>query len=267
MHDARTIAIETAERDALADLYAAAPPRVREALGLSARRLDDGLLIQALAVDQLDLNRLVGFGIAQLPRGETLDAALDALGASGLKEWGVAAVEGDAALQTLGEARGLAPRKRVWMKFTRAPTPAPVVDTQLAVREVQAANAEAFGVTAAAGFGMPPIIGGWLSALPGRPNWRCFAAFDGAAPVAAGAVYLAPRAAWFGFGATLPSYRGRRAQPAILAARIEAARLAGSPLLSTETGIPFEGEAAPSFNNIQRAGFAPAYRRANLQRL
>jgi GNAT superfamily N-acetyltransferase len=69
-----------------------------------------------------------------------------------------------------------------------------------------------------------------------------------------------------GLGATLAEHRGQGAQTALLAARIEAAREAGAGVLTTETGIPAPGEAGPSFHNIQRAGFAIAYRRANMQR-
>jgi hypothetical protein len=39
----------------------------------------------------------------------------------------------------------------------------------------------------------------------------------------------------------------------------------GATLISTETGIPHEGEAGPSFRNIQRAGFSVAYERPNLR--
>ena len=50
------------------------------------------------------------------------------------------------------------------------------------------------------------------------------------------------------------------------AARINAAIAGGCTLLTTETGIPHGGEPAPSYANIQRAGFAVAYPRPNLRR-
>ena len=44
----------------------------------------------------------------------------------------------------------------------------------------------------------------------------------------------------------------------------EIERAAGCTILSTETGIPREGEAGPSFKNILRAGFVIVYSRPNL---
>ena len=117
---------------------------------------------------------------------------------------------------------------------------------------------------AAGGVGLPPIVGQWLAPLVGRDGWRCFVAFDGQDAVAAAALYLSVKAAWFDIGATLPSHRRRGAQSALLAARIRAAAAeADCAHLATETGIPHAGEAGPSFKSIQTAGFCIVYRRLN----
>jgi GNAT superfamily N-acetyltransferase len=113
---------------------------------------------------------------------------------------------------------------------------------------------------------MPPVVGDWLAALPGRPRWLCFVGFDGDAPAAAGALFIDGACAWLGIGATVGSHRKRGAQSALLAARINVAIASGCTLLTTETGIPDGGEPAPSYANIQRAGFAVAYPRPNLRR-
>jgi hypothetical protein len=91
--------------------------------------------------------------------------------------------------------------------------------------------------------------------------------FDGGTPAAAGALFIDGGCAWLGIGATVGSHRKRGAQSALLAARIDAAIASGCALLTTETGIPQPGEPAPSYANIQRAGFAVAYPRPNLQRV
>jgi hypothetical protein len=48
-----------------------------------------------------------------------------------------------------------------------------------------------------------------------------------------------------------------------LAARIDRARELGLRLLATESGAPLDGEPGPSYRNILRAGFEPAYIRPN----
>lgn len=67
-----------------------------------------------------------------------------------------------------------------------------------------------------------------------------------------------------GFGATRPQYRGRGAQGAILAARIERARELGLRRLATETGAPRDDGTGPSYRNILRAGFREIEVRPNL---
>jgi hypothetical protein len=79
-------------------------------------------------------------------------------------------------------------------------------------------------------------------------------------------VFIDSACAWLGIGATVGSHRKRGAQSALLAARINAAIAGGCTVLTTETGIPHGGEPAPSYANIQRAGFAVAYPRPNLRR-
>jgi GNAT superfamily N-acetyltransferase len=68
---------------------------------------------------------------------------------------------------------------------------------------------------------------------------------------------------WLGLGATLPEYRGRGAQSAILAARIEHARRLGCATVVTETGELADDRPSSSYRNIVRAGFREAGVRRN----
>ena len=258
--------IEAIERDAWLDIYAAAPPPLRSALGIMQRRVDDGALLICRAIDHLQFNRLGYLGITAPARAEAVDAALADFDAAGVKNWIIHVTPGADALNAVCAARGLTPHPRTWAKFMRDNRAAPTVATSLTVREVDAAGGRAFGATAAQGFGMPPAVGDWLAALAGRPRWRCFVGFDGDTPAAAGALFIDGGCAWLGIGATVGSHRKQGAQSAILAARINAAVASGCTLLTTETGIPQPGEPAPSYANIQRAGFAVAYPRPNLGR-
>ncbi len=54
----------------------------------------------------------------------------------------------------------------------------------------------------------------------GRAGWRHYLAFDGDRAVAIGALFVDGEAGWLGGGATLPAYRGRGAQGALIARRI-----------------------------------------------
>ncbi|MES1201806.1 MAG: GNAT family N-acetyltransferase [Pseudomonadota bacterium] len=258
--------IERVERDAWADIYEAAPEHVRADLGLQARRIGESLLLICAGIDNLQFNRLIGLGVFTLARGEEVDEAIAAFDAAGVGDWVIHFADGAEGVELACGSRDLSPHPRAWAKFARDASPAAEVGTVLQIREVGRDEADRFGETVAEGFGLPQIMGDWLSALPGRDKWKCFVAFDGEAPVGAGALFIDGANAWLGMGATLAAHRGRGAQPAILAARIEAARASGCQILSTETGIPGSGEAGPSYKNIHRAGFLIAYPRPNLRR-
>jgi GNAT superfamily N-acetyltransferase len=161
------------------------------------------------------------------------------------------------------EGRGFT-RDYGWMRFTRGVGPRQA-RSDLTVRQVGPDRAEDFAAVVIGGFGMP----GWTSPLAanvvGRPGWSCYIAYDGDAPAGAGALFLHGEIGWLGLGATLPSFRGRGAQSAILAARIEEARRRRCRAVTTETGELEEGRASGSYRNILRAGFREAGVRKNYQ--
>lgn len=123
-----------------------------------------------------------------------------------------------------------------------------------------------FADTAVRGYGIPTFFREWLTLLPGRESWHCFVALDGETPAGAGALFTAGEVGWLGIAGTLPEHRGKGAQSALLAARIEAAAAAGCKVVTTETGAPRDGQPGASYRNIVRAGFEPRYVRANYLR-
>lgn len=258
--------IETAEHEAWREIDRAAPPEIRAALGIACISIGDGAAFAASKIDHIQFNRLAGLGVTREIAAEELDEGIAIFERLGLANWIVHVPPQSHNLAALCAARGFVPHSRSWAKFARDAGPPAMIDTDLQIREIDAEYGDAFGATASSGFGMPPIVGKWLAAIPGRPNWHCFLAFDGDTPAAAGALYICERTGWLGIGATLENYRGRKAQQAILAARIAKGIERGCELFTTETGIPHAGEAGPSFKNIQRAGLQIAYERQNLKR-
>ena len=110
---------------------------------------------------------------------------------------------------------------------------------------------------------MPPMLRPWLEALAGRPGWRLYLASDGDTPAAGAALYCRDGTAWLGVAATLPAYRGRGAQGALMARRIADAAAAGCRHIATETGEPVADEPNSSYDNMLRLGFRAIYSRAN----
>jgi GNAT superfamily N-acetyltransferase len=253
-------AAELGELAAFADLYRAAPA------GVGARVEELGgavcLGLPAIPVSAM-FNRALGLGLAQPATGEGLGEIAGFFRELGT-EW-CATLAPQAEPPELGarlEALGLSPGY-AWAKFRRRADSSPESHTALRVERVDGTGADAFAEIFVRGYGVPELFRDWLVRLPARAGWHCFAAFDGDAPVATGAVFVTGGVGWFGLAATLPEHRGRGAQSAILAARIRAAAEAGCTEVVTETGELLEGKPSSSYRNILRAGFELDYVRAN----
>jgi hypothetical protein len=214
----------------------------------------------------IQFNHAHALGLGE-PLGEAaLDAVIVALRSNASSAWAVQVPDTPEFAEARERIEAMDLRgSGGWAKFWRAPVPPKRVVCAFDIREVSGDGAVDFGRVVHEGFGAPPPFAGWAGAIVGRPRWRAYVAYDGDKPVAAGALYLRNGLGWLGLGATLPAYRGRGAQNAILARRIGDAVAAGVLGLVTETGRPPPGEEAkhPSYRNIRRAGFEDVYLRLN----
>ena len=215
---------------------------MREAGGAIAVRVD--------SMPGRELNRIIGlYDVAYL---DQLAATYE-----GLPYW--VSLDPEAGLDRELTARGFVP-DGAWQKFERG-VERMQAQTDLEVSEAR--SRDHFAHVTRATWGLPPDAARWLAAPAAHPDWHCFVAYDGDEPVAGGLLYAQGDVGWLGVTSTLVEHRGRGAQGAILAARIDRARELGVCLLVTETGAPEEGEPGPSYRNILRAGFDPAYVRPN----
>jgi len=238
-------AAERAELEAVRDWAAASPGGP-----VSWAESGGAVALRSTAFPVRELNRIVGLYDP---------AALDELAPAyeGASFW--VALDPEAGLDDELRTRGFAP-DYAWQKFERARD---AVEAHTDLRVVDAESPAHFGTVFAEGYGLPPALGDFAAKVVGRTRWHCFVAYDGAEPVAAGALYESGDSGWLGGAATLPSHRGRGAQGAILAARVERARDRGLRVLVTETGVPPDGQPGASYRNIVRSGFRPTYVRPN----
>ena len=258
--------VERGEAAANLDLFRAAPAGVAELLGLEAFSIGDGLALMAREIDDAQFSRVFGLGVEAPIRPEHLDQVARSfrpLGHSTSRLQLAPVAEQRLGVPEALAARGMARAPGGWTKRAR-PTAEPLTaPTDLVIVEAQDAPGR-FGVTACAGFGVPGFIAPWFEALVGRPDWRTYLAIDGETTVGTAALYLAEACGWLGACAVLPQARGRGAQGALMARRIEAAQAAGKAWAITETGAPPPGEApGPSYRNMDRHGFAEIHLRAN----
>ncbi|MFC0329694.1 GNAT family N-acetyltransferase [Paenibacillus sepulcri] len=109
--------------------------------------------------------------------------------------------------------------------------------------------------------GIPAIAANNL-VLDQRPGWRFFLGFVDEQPAAAGVMHMEDDVASFTFAATLPEYRSRGLQLALLKQRLrEAARS------SCRLAVGQAAYLSPSHRNMERLGMKLAYTRVAMTRL
>ncbi|MEJ0003693.1 MAG: GNAT family N-acetyltransferase [Pararobbsia sp.] len=256
-------AIERIEMEAWADYYAAAPAAFAREVGLSATRVNDFALFAMKNSSITLFNRSLGMGVARAVDKAALDEATTWLRNHCGPAWAVPLAAGalPAELPAWLAEKGLTLATPGIAKFWRLATrPAEGARCPYDIRLVAPAQAADFGITAQQGFEMEEGFDTWLAALCGRPRWRTYVAYDGATPAGVGAMFVKDGLAWFGMGATLPAYRGRGVQSALLARRIGEAVALGATMMSIDTSHAGLGEPPnASHRNVIRAGFSLAY--------
>lgn len=249
---------EFGELAAFRDLYAAAPG--------DAHTADVGgavcFAVPALPSSAM-FNRVLGLGVERPTTERDLDEIAAFFGEAGV-DYGIALhpLARPRELRVWLEQRGFH-SGYAWAKFERGLDAPAEVDTDLRVEEIGSERAADFADVFVRAYGTPELFRDWAAALPGRDGWHCFVAYDGETPAATGAVFAHGNVGWFGMAGTLPEFRRRGAQNAILAARVRAAAEAGAKALVTETGERVEGRPSNSYRNLERAGFEFRYVRPN----
>jgi hypothetical protein len=152
---------------------------------------------------------------------------------------------------------------RGWMKFRRGAGEAGAIKTDLEIRRIGPDYAAVFAAIVADAFDFGVDFRPAIAALANDDNWHLYMGFDGHVPACTGALYIKNGRAYLDFGATLPNFRRRGGQTAVLNTRIGAALEAGCTSIVTMTGEAVPGDEQHSYRNILRAGFEEAYLREN----
>lgn len=260
-------AAEMAEVAYMRAMYDAASASTRAGLGLARRSVGGGEVF-VMANDPTGgfWNRTIGLGIDRPISADIVDDVVTFARAAGapLQCVQVAPDADPRDWEALLEAAGLVPSAS-WVKFAAPGGTTVEASTDLRVERLGAQQAESFGRVMAEGFGMPSdsLLPTWFSECVGRPGYTAYGAFDGADMVAAAALCVDDEYASLCGAATLPSARGRGAQSALMAIRLEDADAAGVRWIGTETGAETPEDPNPSLHNMRRLGLTELYERRN----
>jgi GNAT superfamily N-acetyltransferase len=257
--------LELTEAEAMFQVQAAAPAHVRALLGMDATRIG-GAVVTAMREDPTRYwSKVIGLGFEQPITtgliGEVCDfyRSRDTFFATFQPAPGVLPPDWADICAAYGITAGSS-----WVKLAHSLTGIRPAETDLRIERVGAEHAAEWGSLLVRGFGMPEEgLASMSAGIVTHPGFVPYAAWDGDRMVAVGDYFVHGDAAE-GFGAaTLPEYRGRGAQSAILARALGDAAAAGCRYFVAETGSEAPGEHNPSLHNMLRAGFQVCYERRN----
>lgn len=256
--------LEQIEVAAWSDFCRAATSEAVAACGIGLAEDDSVSASTASKIDVLAFNRVVGLGMTQPASEEQLDELISFYRRQNVKRFFVqacpTAAPGD--ISSWLEARGLSHYNN-WVKLWRGVESCPPVESDLRVRRIGRNHAASFARILVTSFDWPRPLESWVAEMVGRPGWRHYMAFDRDAPAATAALFVDGENGWIDFASTLPEYRGRGAQGALVEQRIRDAAELGCKRLVVETAEEKPGHSAPSYRNMKRYGFQTAYIRPN----
>ncbi|CAM2157212.1 putative N-acetyltransferase domain-containing protein [Pararobbsia alpina] len=258
---------EQVEMEAWLDLFAAAPEEFATRAGLKFDFSGEYALFAVRSSPYTLFNRALGMGVSSTVNESSVDHAIAWLDQFGGSVWSVPVPRGmsEHDLNRWLPAKGLAKSEASIARFHFESAQPDVLECPYEVRVVGADKRADFGETLRNAFGMDEGFDTWFGSLPGRPRWTTYVAYDGEAPAATGALFVRGDLAWMGCGATLPEYRGKGAQSALLARRVADAMNLGATRITIETGFDAKQSPNQSHRNVLRAGFDLSYIRHEYQ--
>jgi ribosomal protein S18 acetylase RimI-like enzyme len=241
---------------------------VRGELAISGRRFGRGIAL-SIANDPSDFwSKAQGFGFDRPVTDELIGEVVDFYRAAGTRVANIhlAPEVIPAGWDAICAKYGIEQHGTL-LKAARENSPAEPVETSLRIDAIDAADTDALRAWAdvqVEAFQMPDpddLLAKMLAAVATGSRFTPYAAWDGDRVVATAALYAEGEAGQLVSAATLPEYRGRGAQSALIARRVEDGLAAGVRWFSVEVSKPAEGEQNPSLDNLERGGFKVLYER------
>ena len=226
----------------------------------SVKRIGKATILASGAADIVAVNRAIGFGFERPLDAEQLSEIRRFYREHGKTRWFLEcspdATIDQAAVSAAGGVMGHSLIKLVADLEDLVAPPPPPIDIVLATRS----DARCFMDLVGSQLGVPELLRPGIASTIGEPGWYFHFAIADGQPVAGAAMCVEGDGAWLGLAGTLPEYRNRGAQSALLLRRMQDAKSAGAHWLSAEN-FPEDGESNPSLRNMTRLGLQELYRR------
>lgn len=251
---------EAIEVQAFLNLFHLAPKAMVDHDQLAFAPIGDGCVVSLPFAPAIGLNRVLGVTDVQ-----DLDRALTWFaGRGGARHLQINRSQATAEVLQWISDRGLRQLDGSWTKLSRQAHASPMPWTSpVKIRVAGKSEISLFGELMCLGFGFPQKLAPLWSSLVGKQGWSCHIAYWDDIPVGTAAMYVADGYAWLGGGTTLPEYRGRGVQGALICDRLNVGAQLGVGVFAVETAEPAPGKNRTSYDNLLRRGFEPLYTREN----
>lgn len=256
---------EASEAEAMFLMLAGVAEPQRTILGTAAVRFAGGVVL-SMAHDPVNYwSKALGFGVESPIDNDLVQRIIDTFAESGVDSATIQIAPQLLPMEwtEICAAHGIEAEGQ-WIKLAGAPDSVGSDRSDLRVGRVAPADIPDWSNVIFAGFGMPTDhLPALLVGAAESTQMQPFAVWDGDTMVAGASLVTHGDIGHLAGAATLPAFRGRGAQSALIAARIRAARYSGIRRLYAETGKPEQPGSNSSLNNMIRAGLQPLYERTN----
>ncbi len=257
--------VETSEARWFEIIYGGFSPAIMADYGAEWQKVGGATAVFFEKIPITAFNRVIGLGVHQPATEEMIEEAITIYGRKNLPFMiGVSPAAQPAQLTDWLLERGFKPAGN-WAKVIRGSAPPPDVKTDLRIEPVTDANVAEYSKVIIGGFGMPDWTAPMFEDLARVPGVYSFLAYAGDEPAGVGSMIVNGDFCHLFNGATLPEFRRRGAQGAIMARRIEEGIQQGCRWFMTETEEDTPEHSNPSYRNMLRTGFQLAYLRPNYE--
>ena len=267
---AAAIAIEAAEAQAWADLYAAAPAEWAAEAGVGTEWIDGTLVLHWKATDRRYFSRAIGLGVTAPATEDAIDRVLAIWQEREISMFLVQSLPHcqPRAYEDWLRGRGLEPFDSQ-DRIVRGAEPAAIEPIlpgarEISVEEVGSATAEEWSLFLQLVYGLD--TGPWLPKLIDRPGWHQYVAREAGEIVAARGMHIGPGGtAWLGMDGPVPGLMTDDHLPdALICARIVIDGLArGARRFIADIEAPSAAMDTTAYEHFARLGFRRPYVRTH----
>ncbi len=246
----------------------AADPEYRKRYHIQNERSGDMVIGATGSFDIVALNRAVGVQIDHATSRKEVQRIVSVFEESGSNRYAIQLCPSASTPEVLDLLRSEGfSHFNNWTKLIRrADEPLQEDGARLHVERIDSSQAPVFADILCGAFGWPGLLKQWIGRMVGREGWTHYLAFDAEEPIATGAMFVQDRIAWLGFAATRADKRRLGAQSGLIYRRVADAAAMGCTHIVVETAEEKPERPNPSYHNLLRYGFTPAYQRPNYLR-